>query len=101
MPTPAFARGRLSVGMTVRGSDHEAKLLVVGISGMYNAIEVTRTLKRWTSASTTIKFAHLLRRGTIEGLAKVTSWVINLCEEAESLSGLRRTEAGINLRRNP
>jgi hypothetical protein len=32
MPTPAFARGRLSVGMTVRGIDHEAELLAFGIN---------------------------------------------------------------------
>jgi DNA-binding XRE family transcriptional regulator len=85
MPTPAFARGRFCVGMTVRVIDHDSKLLAVGISGLYNAIGVTCALKRWTSASTTIKFARLLRGRTIEGLAKVTSWVINLCEEAESL----------------
>jgi hypothetical protein len=32
MPTPAFARGRLSVGMTVRGIDHESELLAFGIN---------------------------------------------------------------------
>jgi hypothetical protein len=101
MPTPAFARGRLPVGMTVRGIGHDSKLLAVGISGLYNAIGVTCALKRWTSACTAIKSARLLRGRTIEALAKVTSWVINLCEEAESLNGLRRAEAGINLRRNP
>lgn len=90
-----------SVGITVRRIDHEAKLLAVGLSGLYNTIGLTCTLKRWTSASTTIKFMHLLCRRTIEGLAKVASWVINLCQEAESLNGLRRTEAGIHLRRIP
>ena len=30
MPTSAFAGGRLSVGMTVRGIDHELELLAVG-----------------------------------------------------------------------
>jgi hypothetical protein len=30
MATPAFARGRLSVGMAVRGVDHESELLACG-----------------------------------------------------------------------
>ena len=43
MPTPAFARGRLCVGMTVRGIDHESELLAVGISRWDKVVQFWKT----------------------------------------------------------